>query len=544
MQYILTENPSFNRDILFLFPDIEIKDYLKSPYRETECACLAEVDWNNTRLLICDAKKNCAKYEAITEKLEEETQYIWAEVFLSQLDSDFEKYETWMDNLIGKRKLAIWGVGNTWNDFKKIFAREPEIFIDSNEKKDEKVVKPEEIQDWSELFVIITSRFYDEISEELKKKGLEESQDYVSCFSFWGQIPLKPSKVVMDMQEAKKYEDILCRDPFSVFKVIHNGGVYPCICESWIRSAGNILEQSYDEIVHGIDYKLIQLSVINRTYYFCDKREGQCAYFDKTIYPNGVIMGRDDRNLKDTSKQVFIAFDKTCNLKCPSCRKDFIMEDETPHVESVRQAIEEKLLPEVEGAVMASAGEFFFSRQYKKLVASDGFKNVKKLLIITNGILCNEENWKELRQHYKGEVQLLVSIDAASEEVYRTIRKGSFQKLLEAMEYMKQLRRSGEISYWGINYVIQQGNMSEIDKFIELGKRFEVDSIYFGCLRNWGTFEEEEFQDRDVFLTGTRQPGDVLAKIVAENQNDREQIVNWFDINGNFEIRGFYDNEW
>ena len=85
--------------------------------------------------------------------------------------------------------------------------------------------------------------------------------------------------------------------------------------------------------------------------------------------------------------------------------------------------------------------------------------------------------------------------------------------------------------------------MDEIDKFIDLGNQFEVDNIYFGRLDNWGTFEEEEFRERSAFLVGTRKQGDALKEIMAKNKKWKQPIINWLDINENFKIKGFYDDE-
>jgi hypothetical protein len=48
--------------------------------------------------------------------------------------------------------------------------------------------------------------------------------------------------------------------------------------------------------------------------------------------------------------------------------------------------------------------------------------------------------------------------------------------------------------------VVQQNNFDEMIRFIEMGKRFHVDTVYSHHLVNWGTFSDQEFADRAIHL--------------------------------------------
>jgi hypothetical protein len=49
--------------------------------------------------------------------------------------------------------------------------------------------------------------------------------------------------------------------------------------------------------------------------------------------------------------------------------------------------------------------------------------------------------------------------------------------------------------------VVQDNNFLEMVDFIKLGERFAFDCVYFSLLSNWGTFSDEEFENRAVHLS-------------------------------------------
>jgi hypothetical protein len=48
--------------------------------------------------------------------------------------------------------------------------------------------------------------------------------------------------------------------------------------------------------------------------------------------------------------------------------------------------------------------------------------------------------------------------------------------------------------------VVQENNFFEMPDFIKLGKRLNVDTVFFTQLVNWGTFSDEEFRLRAIHL--------------------------------------------
>jgi wyosine [tRNA(Phe)-imidazoG37] synthetase (radical SAM superfamily) len=94
---------------------------------------------------------------------------------------------------------------------------------------------------------------------------------------------------------------------------------------------------------------------------------------------------------------------------------------------------------------------------------------------------------------------LSVSIDAARAETYERLRPpGKWPILMKNLELMAEMRRSGSIRRFEINFVVQEENYREIPEFVELGTRLGVDSIWLQRLTNYGAFAEDAFAKADI----------------------------------------------
>ena len=116
-----------------------------------------------------------------------------------------------------EREIALWGGGflcRNWLDggFDKLV----NVVIDNNPERaskvvgDKKIVAPNDITNWKAYFIIITSNYYDEISEQLSEYGLVKGVDFVSYIDY---MRLPPEMIgiteaicdiVFDGEEEKK----------------------------------------------------------------------------------------------------------------------------------------------------------------------------------------------------------------------------------------------------------------------------------------------------------------------------------------------------
>jgi len=113
-----------------------------------------------------------------------------------------------MENGVEK-KIVFWGVGKIGKNSLKCYPKEkPLFFIDSFSEQDEfcgiKVKKPEEIEDWSEFFVVITIKNSDHVKKILEEKGLIYQKDFQTYVDFFSE---KPSDIERSLTEIKEYLD-------------------------------------------------------------------------------------------------------------------------------------------------------------------------------------------------------------------------------------------------------------------------------------------------------------------------------------------------
>ncbi|MCM1174213.1 MAG: hypothetical protein NC341_04090 [Blautia sp.] len=93
---------------------------------------------------------------------------------------------------MGKNKLVYWGAGNIGKLCLKLHPDvRPEFFIDSNWEAGEcegiSVKKPEEVQCWDEIFVVITTTdaAFSSIAQMLNRRNLIQNQNYVGYQAFF-----------------------------------------------------------------------------------------------------------------------------------------------------------------------------------------------------------------------------------------------------------------------------------------------------------------------------------------------------------------------
>ena len=83
-------------------------------------------------------------------------------------------------------KKVVWGTGYYAGRFVSTYSDKEEIefFIDSDKKKsgqfflDKRIIHPDNIDNWKELYIYIPFNYYDEISSTLKAHGLVENYNY------------------------------------------------------------------------------------------------------------------------------------------------------------------------------------------------------------------------------------------------------------------------------------------------------------------------------------------------------------------------------
>jgi MoaA/NifB/PqqE/SkfB family radical SAM enzyme len=200
---------------------------------------------------------------------------------------------------------------------------------------------------------------------------------------------------------------------------------------------------------------------------------------------------------------VELGYDTTCNLACPSCRTELIVEKGDEQDANTR-AIERVILPMLKTAklvYLSAGGEAFASKHMRSVLSRLNREEYPQLQLhlITNAQLLTPQRWGAFPHLAKMIGILSVSIDAATAETYENLRRpGKWDVLLNNLEFIAGMRRTGEIRSLGINFVVQKDNFREVPDFVELGARLGADTVWFQRVVNYGSYDEGTIADVDV----------------------------------------------
>lgn len=211
---------------------------------------------------------------------------------------------------------------------------------------------------------------------------------------------------------------------------------------------------------------------------------------------------QESKPVPASPRRVILSHDRSCNISCPSCRKELILID---HASSRRldELFEEKLLPllaDAEQIKVTGSGDPFGSRHFRSVLKALCGQDAppRRLQLHTNGLLANERAWNDL-DLWDNVSSVWVSVDAADAETYSELRRGGdFEQLLGALKFLGALRRAGAIESLRLDFVVQARNFDQMGNFVDLAQRVGADKVYFLRLRNWGHESAENFRKLDV----------------------------------------------
>ncbi len=315
--------------------------------------------------------------------------------------------------------------------------------------------------------------------------------------NFWiiNKLPLESLKLSEMLIKVlySKPTNIVCDHLYTWVEVDYNHNLSGC-CMGLVPPFGNIVNADLWQLYNGYRARVIKLSALNHTYCLCDFRKCQCVE-----HKGDVNLALDLRATSDYPLTLNLATDKTCNLKCRSCRLDYVTNSNAKNEQI--QAVHHKLLSagwltKAEN-VSIIMGEALYSPNYLSLLTSDWQR--QQIGLTTNGLLFTPSKWEQIKDKYRV-FNIGVSIDAATAATYYQLRGGDFAQLLKNLDFMRELHEQNKIHYWQINFVVQRDNYREMVDFVKLGKKLRVDRIHFRRLDNWGTMRPKQYRHKCLVI--------------------------------------------
>ena len=254
----------------------------------------------------------------------------------------------------------------------------------------------------------------------------------------------------------------ICTYPFNSAQISMQGDVYVC-CPPWSSSYsfGNIYEQSFSEIWNGEKARIFRKQFIEKNYKYCnlDLCVKDCS---KKIIPSEIV---------EKPETFIFCYDSFCNVKCIFCRSCHQKQDLTYFDDNMDTLLTD-MLENCKNVVLSGVGECLASKHSRKLIKriSELFPNIK-FSIISNGILCDEENLKEVGILDKL-LSVTISLHAINKKTYdKLVVGGNFERVMKNLQYLSSLKKSGRIEKFILNFVVNSYNYKEMVPYIELAEK-------------------------------------------------------------------------
>jgi len=314
-----------------------------------------------------------------------------------------------------------------------------------------------------------------------------------------------------------------CPRPFDTVLIDKQGSCYLCECTSWLpQSAGNLHIQSLENIVNSTTAAELQNSIADGSYRYCNDKN--CSYFlakeTQHSHFKNVLPIKQIKNIR-------LAIDDSCNLSCPSCRTHQIFERDKFQLRK-KYKLADSIIEYVRSQShqinihVGSDGDPFASLVYRYFVK--GIKDLPnvRFSIQTNGLLIKKMYYRHTELFEKLDV-LNISIDGATKETYETLRRGgSYEKIIENLEFIKNLNKKFMTR---MHVVVQEKNFKEMFGFIELAKNYKIDRIIFNRIENWNT--NSTFDQNNIF-SKNHQRHEEVDKIIKKIMSVRKDYPKKF----------------
>jgi MoaA/NifB/PqqE/SkfB family radical SAM enzyme len=271
-----------------------------------------------------------------------------------------------------------------------------------------------------------------------------------------------------------------CARPFDTVLIDKQGSCYACECTAWLpQSIGNLQIKSLSEILDSSMHRHLQESIKDGTYRYCNNR--LCSYIKTNWF---------DNHTGGSIKHLRLAIDDSCNLRCPSCRKNLIFHKEgSAYNLGIRLAdrINEWLYTYDQPVQVhiGSDGDPFASHVYRHFMEQTPQRGNIKYSILTNALMFKEFHTR-VPNVMKNLNELGVSIDGASREIYEKLRLGGrWDKVNENLQSISDAKQKHNFKFI-LYFVVQKDNHHEMDDMMALGERYGADRVNFSLIEDWG----------------------------------------------------------
>ena len=340
------------------------------------------------------------------------------------------------------------------------------------------------------------------------------------------------------MSEKKR----ICTKPFEWMELFNEpeGALYAC-CPGWLPTPiGNINNADAKTIWQGQMASDIRQSVIDGSFKYCSK--DFCPYVSDPFAPESPIKDVDEIEYQEyqlavsqpelylpSPKTINCAYDRSCNLQCPSCRTEILQASKAEREEyyGLIHDVLDVFADDLGTLYVTGSGDPFASRHYWELLTSDIAERYPKLKyrLHSNAIMFTPARWEKLAQLH-GKVSLIeISIDGGRQDSYEINRyPAKWDELMVRMDFIASIRAQHPEMQLKINYVVQANNWRDMKPLVALAKKWGADIVKFSKINNWGTYTPSEY--RKICMHDPLHPDfEAFREYIADTLFDDSMIM-------------------
>ena len=277
-----------------------------------------------------------------------------------------------------------------------------------------------------------------------------------------------------------------CKAPWDFLLV---GTDYATQCCYIHKNIGKIKSGDLFEVWNSPDAKEVRRSILDGDFKYC--KQEICPYIQEDTLPD---RDSDDPQIKsiidnyvlenkEIPGYIHLCNDLSCNLECPSCRKEKITQYLNEEDFKINDDFQMKLLELLEKNPnkivtlnITGSGDPFASKLYRNFLFSiDGEKYPNlRIGLQTNAVMMTPKYWEKIKRIHNNIVHILISFDAATKEVYDKIRVGGDWDLLnQNVKHLKQEITENQYNFYvEMSFILQQKNYKDLPKFVELANEY------------------------------------------------------------------------
>jgi MoaA/NifB/PqqE/SkfB family radical SAM enzyme len=290
------------------------------------------------------------------------------------------------------------------------------------------------------------------------------------------------------MPRGKNYNGTItnsCNIPVTHVSVDANSNCFLCNCEGFLPvPVGRVDEfETLEQVWKSPVAQMLQDDIQQKKFSWC------------AITHCGVV----SQSIENPQHSLSINIDDSCNLACPSCRRELRMLEDGPEFEQKSKDLTRILewLEKFDQPInisLGSAGDALASQLIRNFIKNYKYKPGQTFMIATNGLLLKKIIADSAIRPAISDIS--ISVDAASKEVYEQVRRpGKWSVLMDNLEWLVHNRQSSNVN---LNFVLQKTNFRDLPAFANLCQQFG----FGGCvtaLNDWGTWNTKPVVNPDAY---------------------------------------------